>query len=84
MFPSHNHWQDAGRSNNQMSGEDLQTLVNLAAKYGAVNLMFCLRSLGEPCECLTFSFSEPLDIRSSDTRELAFLSAGQSAPCTSY
>lgn len=46
MFSGQNSWQDANRGY-QISSEDLQTLVQLAGKYGPINLMFFLRSIGE-------------------------------------
>ena len=46
MFSGQNSWQDANRGY-QISPEDLQTLVQLASKYGPVKLMFILRSIGE-------------------------------------
>lgn len=48
MFSSQNAWQDANRGF-QMSPEDLQTLVQLSGKYGPINLMFFIRSIGESC-----------------------------------
>ncbi|KEZ46817.1 hypothetical protein SAPIO_CDS0126 [Scedosporium apiospermum] len=54
MFSSQNPWQDASRAY-QMAPEDLQAVVQLAAKYGPVNLMFFLRSLGEPSRMSTMS-----------------------------
>ncbi|MBE3042836.1 hypothetical protein IMZ48_09745 [Candidatus Bathyarchaeota archaeon] len=48
MFSGQNAWQDANRGY-QMSPDDLQTLVQLAGKYGPINLMFFLRSIGETC-----------------------------------
>lgn len=46
MFSGQNSWQDANPGY-QISSEDLQTLVQLAGKYGPINLMFFLRSIGE-------------------------------------
>ncbi|SPO03996.1 uncharacterized protein DNG_06679 [Cephalotrichum gorgonifer] len=46
MFSAQNAWQDASRGY-QMSPEDLETLIQLAGKYGPINLMFFLRSIGE-------------------------------------
>lgn len=48
MFSGQNSWQDANRGY-QISPDDLQTLVQLAGKYGPINLMFFLRSIGETC-----------------------------------
>lgn len=53
MFSSQNPWQDASRAY-QMAPEDIQAMVQLAAKYGPVNLMFFLRSLGESCMSSSF------------------------------
>ncbi|PKS06758.1 hypothetical protein jhhlp_006832 [Lomentospora prolificans] len=51
---SQNPWQDASRAY-QMAPEDIQAVVQLAAKYGPVNLMFFLRSLGESSRMSTMS-----------------------------
>lgn len=56
MFSGQNSWQDADRGY-QMSPEDFQTLAQLAGKYGPINLMFFIRSIGETC---AFSLCSPL------------------------
>lgn len=48
MFSGQDPWQDANRGY-QISPDDLQTLVQLAGKYGPINLMFFIRSIGETC-----------------------------------